>query len=416
MTQSAGLRLETPVMADAFVESLGVNTHLTNDLTADGKYSVIVHAVRELGIRHVRDGIFPVQTAAQYDDERRFFAATHATMLAITDCPKPLGYFPGAQTPPKVVRTFDAAVGHPIDYLEGPNEPDLRHVKDWAPLTKTCIARDDAGKALAVPYVASAMGDPLDAPKLGSIAALVDIGGIHRYFSGHNPGTTGFAFGGACGRWMGMAWSICEARVNAGPAAPLFVTETGYTTVGKERSSSTGIGMVTVGKYISRVLFIDSLAGIARTYLYELHDDGTDASNAQDGYGLIEYDGTPKPSFYAVRSIVRALSDRGPAFTPSPLRYGVSGKATIDHELFAKRDGEYVVAIWNEVPGWNPATKKTIVVPPSTVTLTFTTRPSRATFEVLDDGGMPSSAGATLRGNSVTIAVDDHLGFLRLRF
>jgi hypothetical protein len=404
----AALGMETPMKADAFVDSIGVNTHLTQDLTADREYATIVRRMRELGVRHVRDGIFPSQTRAQYRDERNFFAATGATMLALIDCPKPLGYFPGAQTPPPVVRAFDAEVGNVIDYLEGPNEPDLRRVKGWAALTRTCIAGDDRGQALPVPFVAPAMGNPLHAATLGDISALVDVGGIHRYFSAHEPGTKGFGRGGACGRWEAMSWNICEARVNAGPTAPLFVTETGYTTFGE-------IDPKTDGKYISRVLFADSLAGIARTYIYELHDDGTDPSNSEDGYGLIDYGGKPKPAFNAVRAIVGLLRDPGPAFSPSPLQYAVAGPATVLHELFQKRNGTYVVAIWNEVPSWDIARAREMPVAPRRVTLTFAAAPSNVAYRALDDRGYLYAQRVRLAGARVTIHVDDRVGFLIFR-
>jgi hypothetical protein len=402
------------MMADAFVDSIGVNTHLTQELTADRKYAIVVRRMQQLGIRHVRDGIFPNQTAAQNEDERRFFAATHANMLAITDCAQPLGYYPGSQTPPAVVRAFDQHVGNAIEFLEGPNEPDLRKVAHWASLTVDCIRMDDGHQALAVPYVAPAMGNPRNAATLGNIAALVNVGGIHRYFSGHNPGTNGFAPGGKCGRWEAMSWNICEARINAGTVAPLFVTETGYTTAGSIGSVS-GSGVIddtTIGKYVSRVLFVDSLAGIERTYLYELHDDGTDATNPQDGYGLITYDGDPKPSFYAVQAIIALLSDRGRPFTPRALAYDVSAPATVRHELFQKRDGKYIIAIWNEVPSWNPDTGNEIPVKPAPVTIAFASKPVALRYETLNDGGHPVSAPTRAEGRLLTIEVDDHLAFL----
>jgi hypothetical protein len=413
-SRDGALSTEKPMMADAFVDSIGVNTHLIDDLTDDHLYSLIVQRMQQLGIRHVRDGIFPGQSSAQNNDERRFFAATGANMLALTDCPKPLGYFPGAQTPPAVVRAFNRNVGNVIEFLEGPNEPDLRNVKNWAPLTRTCIARDDRHQALPVPYVAPAMGNGLNAPALGNISSLIDVGAIHRYFSGHNPGTKGFLPGGTCGRWEAMSWNVCVARINAGPTAPLFITETGYTTAGTVDSSD-GSGVIdakTIGKYISRVLFMDSLAGIQRTYLYELHDDGKDASNPQDGYGLFTYDGTPKPSFHAVRTIIGLLSDRGAAFTPAPLAFGVAGAGTIRHELFQKRNGTYILAIWNEVSSWNPSTGNDIPVSPSQVVLTFAAAPSKVRYEALNDAGLPATVPVKTRGATVTIAVDDHAAFL----
>lgn len=329
-------------------------------------------------------------------------------MEAITDCPKPLGYYPQSQTPPKVIRSFDAALNGGVELVEGPNEPDLRKVHDWAQLLTDCIANLHLNRALPVPFVAPAMGNAFDTPKLGNIAKLVNIGAIHRYFSGYNPETTGFWKSDACGTWGAMSFYVCEARINAGPNAPLYITETGYSTFGE-------IDEKTAGKYISRVLLYDSLSGIVRTYIYELHDDGTDTTNSEDGYGLFRYDGTPKPAFNAVRSEIAHLSDPGPAFSPTPLAFSVNGSPRILHELFQKRDGTYVLALWNEAKSWNPVTSHEVTVPASAVTLTFGVPPRSIGLEALDDVGRFVKRVPAVHGTTITANVDDHVTFLRFR-
>jgi hypothetical protein len=402
------LLAETPLQADAFVDSIGVNTHLLDDLVADREYAIVTKRMQELGVRHIRDGIFPGQTPRQYAAERDFLKTTGARMEAITDCPQPLGYYPHSQTPPAVIRSFDAALGGRVELVEGPNEPDLRKVRGWAPLLTACIEHLKLNRALDVPFVAPAMGNAFNARKLGNIAQLVNIGAIHRYFSGHKPGTNGFWKSDACGMWGQMSFYVCEARINAGPQAPLFITETGYTTFG-EIDEKTG------GKYLSRVLLIDSLAGIERTYIYELHDDGTSAANSENGYGLFRYDGTPKPSFNAVRSEIAMLSDPGPAFAPAALSFRVSGPGSIRHELFQKRDGTYVLAVWNETESWNPNRFREIPVAPATVVVTFASTPRVLSFETLDDEGRPKNRPASAAGSKVSMQIDDHVSFLRLR-
>lgn len=406
---TAALRTEVPVLADAFVDSIGVNTHLVDDLTYDREAALITQRMRELGVRHIRDGIFPGQTPKQYADERRFLAATGARMEAITDCPKPLGYFPHAQTPPSLIRSFDAALNGRVELIEAPNEPDLRKVHGWGALLRKCLADLHLNRALPVPFVAPAMGDAFNTPKLGDISQFVDIGAIHRYFSGFNPETTGFWKSDACGTWGAMAFYICEARINAGPTVPLYITETGYTTFGE-------VDEITAGKYISRVLLFDSLAGIVRTYIYELHDDGTDTTNSEDGYGLFRYDGTPKPAFNAVRSEIALLSDPGPAFSPKPLAYSVTGVKHLRHELFQKRDGTYELAVWNESMSWNPRKGREIVVPASVATLTFNAPPRSVSLAAIDDDGHLIKQHPNVHGNVVTASVGDHVAFLRLNF
>jgi hypothetical protein len=406
---TAAFVTETPVQSDAFVDSIGVNTHLLDDLTG-ARDAIVTQRMQQLGVRHIRDGIFPGQTPKQYTFERRFLQTTHSRMEAITDCPQPLGYFPNSQTPPALIRSFDAALGGRVELLEGPNEPDLRNVHGWAHLLTTCITNLKLNRALPVPFVAPAMGDAFHTALLGNVATLVGIGAIHRYFSGRNPGTNGFWKSDRCGTWGQMSFYICEARINAGPTAPLFVTETGYTTFGE-------IDEKTEGKYISRVLLLDSLAGIVRTYIYELSDDGTDKTNGENGYGLFRYDGTPKPAFDAVRSEIGLLADPGPPFTPSPLRLAVSGGPNIRHELFQRRDGTYVLALWNEAVGWNPNKQVEIPVAARNVSVAFASGARLIVLHSLDDrGNLVKRSLSFDSGSRVTVLVDDHVSFLNVTF
>jgi hypothetical protein len=409
------LAVQMPIPADAFVDSIGVNTHLTQDLTADRKYAVITERMKESGIRHIRDGIFPSESLQEYADQRRFFTATGARMDAITDCPQPLGYYPGSYTSPHVVRTYDARIGDAVDSLEGPNEPDLRHVRDWAALTVACMKKRELNEALPVPFVAPAMGDAIhgDPARLGNIAALVDIGAIHRYFSpGWNPGWAGYGHD-QCGSIESLPWAVCRAKVNSGPRHPVDVTETGYTTQGEYASHSFEVDELTGGKYVSRVLLVDSIGGIARTYIYELRDDGHDKVPWENGFGIVRYDGSPKPAFNAVRSEIAMLSDPGPPFSPTPLRCQITTTVpSIEHELFQKRDRTYILAVWNETAGWNPITGHEIRVRPTGVRIELARSPVGVRVRALRDDGTLGIQIAQVAGATITIPVDDRVTFL----
>jgi hypothetical protein len=141
-------RTETAMQAEAFVDSIGINTHLPEGLGRYGTDAVITARMKELGIRHIRDAIFALNER-QYEDERRFLASTESNMEAITDCPKPLGYSPGSQTPSRLIHTFDKNIGNAIELMEAPNEPDLRGVPNWAPLLIACIRKLDLNHALS---------------------------------------------------------------------------------------------------------------------------------------------------------------------------------------------------------------------------------------------------------------------------
>lgn len=396
------------MQADAFVESIGINTHLYDDLGSFGTAAIDTQHMQELGIRHIRDSI-RVLTPPELAAQRAFLQTTGARMDAITNCPPPLGNDNWGPNAPALMKSFVQGLGGAVELIEAANEPDNRGMPDWQSPLVACIKGVD--RVLPLPFVAPAMAFGYDAPQLGDIADLIDVGAIHSYFGGHGyPGYPGASQTDACGRYWSLDWQICEARVISGPADQLDVTETGYTT-------PLGVDAITQAKYDTRVLFVDRLHGIARTYLYELQDDGTDAADREDGFGVLHHDGSPKPSFYAVRSVIRELADPGPPFTPTPLRYAVDAPApTIDHEAFEKRDGEIVIALWDEVASWSPARSRETTVAPRTVAISFAVPPTQVTAQQISDDGELAPETVKIAGDTVSLSVADRLTFLALRF
>lgn len=109
------------------------------------------------------------------------------------------------------------------------------------------------------------------------------------------------------------------------------------------------------------------------------------------------------------------LTDSGPPFTPIPLTYRVQSQNTIKRGLFQKRNGTYVLSIWNEVPSWNPEAGVPLIVPPVTVSVTFARTPSNVTYRGLDDQGHLRSRPVSTRGSDVALLVDDHVSFLTFK-
>lgn len=135
-----------------------------------------------------------------------------------------------------------------------------------------------------------------------------------------------------------------------GPSRPLWTTETGYSKY--PRNELTPVVSDTMhAKYIGRALLDMFDRGIQRYIWYELLDRGEATSpNLRDAhYGLVREDGSVKPAFTALKNLITLLSDYGPSFTPTTLYADISAPSALHVTAFQKRNGEYWVALRNEV-------------------------------------------------------------------
>jgi hypothetical protein len=254
----------------------------------------------------------------------------------------------------------------------------------------------------SLPFVGPSLADsPDNGAALGNISALEDYGNFHRYFSGHNPGSTGWGGSGSCGTYGALAWAICEARVNSG-SKPLVVTETGYNSQGE-------VDETTQAKYLARVFLVNLQAGISRTYIYVLRDYTGD--DVFGGDGLLRVDDSKKPAFVAIQNELAYFSDAGAAPSSAPLAYALSN-ANLDHLLFRKRDGSYVLALWNETASWNTSNKTPIVVAPQSQVVTFGRTPTSVSASTIGDMGTLVTSPAVVAGNAIDLSIDDHVTLL----
>ena len=64
-----------PRSAAAFYDSVGVSTHIVYYDTAYSDWPRIVARLQELGVRHIRDGIYANPTAQWHDWNERYYSA-----------------------------------------------------------------------------------------------------------------------------------------------------------------------------------------------------------------------------------------------------------------------------------------------------------------------------------------------------
>jgi hypothetical protein len=393
---------ETPLPADAFAGSVGLNENVANTAnpTTAADWPKLISLLHGLGVRHVRDGILDADPP--YDLAiTQLLAASNAKLDGITDCAG-IALYPGSPTSPAQIQAFDAAIGNGLESVEGPNEVDLRADPNWAADTIACLPSLRSAEP-SLPFIAPSISNQLDdAPTLGNISADVSEGNLHRYYSGRNPGTAGWGGRTPCGIYGALSWALCESQINSG-TKPVVVTETGYNSV-------TEVDEVTQAKYLNRALLVDLQAGVPISYIYAFRDyTGGDAFGND---GLIRTNDSTKPAYTALYYEIAWLTDPGTPVTPTAFPYSIAGGSTIDHLLFQKRSGQYILALWNETASWNPATLQEVPVAPQPVTVTLDVPALAVTAVAFNDAGHLANQPVTTKLNAMTVSINDYVTFL----
>jgi len=391
---------QTARPADAFVESIGICTHLGYDKGPYGRIEdVIKPRLAELGIRHLREGFVGASEGGDANLTRKIndFAALgyRFTLSMRQPMEKVTGYLKG--------------VGQALDAVEGPNETDLSQFKFSYKGLKfpeaTRAYQEDLyqlvkgfpdPKVSALPVIQASMGWGGNAKKLGDLSMFADCGNTHAYTE------AGDAHGSALG-----AWHLPHARIVT-PGKPLWSTETGQ--------SVNAVNAAVQAKVVPRIVAEHFRRGLVRTYLYELIDAENSGGTAHGGFGLLDYEGTPRPSFHAIKNVLSLLKDPGAAFTPAALDYTLTGAdaggfKNVQSVLLQKRDGRFYLVIWQEVRGWNAKTKRVIENAPQAVTLTLKTAVKSARL-FSQDAAEPLETKAA--PSELTLKVPDSLMIVEL--
>ncbi len=124
---------------------------------------------------------------------------------------------------------------------------------------------------------------------------------------------------------------------------PLYVTELGWPTYGEPH----GVSYEEQACFMVRsILLFACDPQVKGIWLYEFRDGGTDPKNREHHFGVIEVDGTPKPAFYALRSLVPLLRD-----ARSLRRVANSANDRVVTIVLTMKDGTDIWAVWSVFPG-----------------------------------------------------------------
>ena len=147
------------------------------------------------------------------------------------------------------------------------------------------------------------------------------------------------------GGYGSIAYNINNNQI-AWHGKPIWTTETGYIT---DTNNAQGIPELVEGKYVPRMILEQALHGVGRTYIYELIDQGSGVAGDSGRFGLARMDGSLKPAFTALRSLIATLADPGPQVLQQNLQFTLVGASSnVHHLLMMKRDGSYYLAFWLE--------------------------------------------------------------------
>jgi len=367
--------------ADAFVDTIGVNIHLSylDTVYGSGFSTIILPMLQRSGIRHVRDGGTvrddPEWMRVVYDRANQV-ATTLGRRIGFTVVMSPMNGTCEMTHPPVAALIQYLKVAN-IDALEGPNERDLN-----SPCTDTGLSNQWAievstfqralfdtvtasSVTMHIPVVGQSLGAATwsdSASRIGDQSAFVNFGNQHSYPGGSYPSKD-------------VTNSLTVLKPVFG-TKPQYATETGYHNLTTyDPRLQQGVSERASGKYMSRLFFEYFNRGLVRTFSYEFIDE-TVMAGSEGHYGLLRADGTPKPQFTVIENTIRLLQDPGANFVPGSLAYSLGTVPdTVHHTLLQKSNGTFYLVLWQEVSSYQLATSRTsgadIDVAPVNVTLTL---------------------------------------------
>jgi hypothetical protein len=390
---------EQPASAMDFTNTVGINVHLdfANTLYTSN-FPLILASLKDLRLSHVRDGLADWGTGpAAYYTAHKTLAANgiHADFIT------------SLNQPASLIQAYPARVGD-MEAVEAPNEYDTSGNTNWAaalrsylPVIQSAVDGDHPMPGITV------IGPSLVNQKwysannsyalLGPVSGFFAQGNLHNYPGGRNPGTPGWTPQG----YGSIAFAIRTAQTEW-PSSPLVSTEDGYW----DNPSAEGDPDPVIAKYIPRMLLEQYLDGIKRTYLYELADDQLSGGL----YGLLRSDGTQKPQYVALKSMMQMISDPGAAYSTTRLVYAFSNSASdVHHLLLQKRDGTYLLAIWVEEPCYDVNAKASHTVASRSMHINFAKPVSvQGVYQWQADGTTVNTVSG-LQSSSLPVAVSDEL-------
>ncbi|MDR3710830.1 MAG: hypothetical protein P4L33_21225 [Capsulimonadaceae bacterium] len=451
--------------SQSFVDSMGVDTHLdwANSIYQTGFSSLIYPSLADLGIKHIRDGVSswsPTQIANFHTLHDRL----GITGLLGVDCMGEI--HTGALYPPVVKSAIERYVPG-VDAVECVNEPDILMWKDsggskryfqydnlggqqfdasydstngwnrgfFDPKSTTDpahaivkeaedlyhIVKGDPAlqgvKVCTVPFANPASFLRYSASDVASMnaAGIADCGGGHYYPGGSHADDDSWNHALT---WASPGGFIAGSEWITGNK-PVYVGETGYhNDTNYVYHDDQGVSERAAGIYVP-LLYCEGFRLLptgSRTYVYEFADDKPDPDMAdhERHYGaFLRNDGSKKPAYFAVKSLISILKDPSPAavYAPGILDLTMSPvPETVHYFLLQSSRGIYYLLLWNDVSVYmnaGPSTKGADIKPPAVpLTLQFAKRCETRVFAPSESPEPSPTRAYTVRTTANTITLN----------
>ncbi|MDE1902176.1 MAG: glycosyl hydrolase [Alphaproteobacteria bacterium] len=352
----AGVRAAS---ADAFLNSLGVNTHVAQGYNP-AHYAEPLHY---LGIRNIRDGARNLSGYFMLHKKDGIRVdLVGAKIDDLLDAARPL------------------AENDVLMAIEGPNEPNNWPItymgvrgggkESWGPVADMQadlykqVKADPVLKKYPVFDVSEAGAEtnnvglqfltipPGAKTQRPAGTVFADYANVHNYVSGHGQGyvdneawqaadpTLDKSWDGLYGEygktWRGKFAGYADAQLET---LPRVTTETGWDSVNDPG------GEAVQGTILVNTLLAQFKRGWAYTFIYELGDGEGSTGNQ----GLYRKDWTPKPAADYIHNLTTILADDKPRPHTGALAYTIADQpATVHDLLLQKSDGTFFLVIWNE--------------------------------------------------------------------
>ncbi|MGP6190487.1 MAG: hypothetical protein ACLPSH_10510 [Vulcanimicrobiaceae bacterium] len=383
--------------ADAFVESVGVVSHFDYWNTSyNTAWPAIGAALLGSGIRHIRDGM--IDRSPLYRSRLELLGRHGVNHSAMFDIDSP------ASEIDAMLALFEPYV----DFVEPPNEYNNRHDPNWparlAAEQKVLWNAVHANPAYRnVVVLGPSMNFAQYYASLGPLDDDEDAGNLHNYPCNLNPGTNKLHFGIATNHALIRASTVRK---------PVWTTETGY---GDDLTLTPQCGLPdeVIAIYVPRMFAERWLAGEPRTYLYQLADMPSDRRFGT--YGLLHADGSPKPQFLALTSLLHLLADPGGPFGAVPQRFtAVAQTPDLQQIVLQKRDGTYDVLLWREVESADPRTSAPLRISPVQATVSVPAQFRQVTAYAYGAGWALHGQPLAVQNGAVRTAVSDKISVLAI--